>query len=285
MAIVYYEGQLLPEEKVRIPISDRGFQFGDGAYATIQVNEGIALFLEEQFSQLKSHCASMNLLLPSLKREVVQDLIEANGAHEGIWKLRIYATGGDREENYLPDRSGRVIMTLKPFQVGALKPLKLGLFSVPYASCHARFKSLAHLNRYYVMHEAHLLGLDDSVTTTEGGILLEAAFGNLFWVKEKELYICDPSLPLYFGMTLRLLIKMAQEIGFSIHPVCWKLQEIPENYSAFRTSSMHGISPIEKIETKKFMLNSLAESLLLGHYQMQIQEEKKRAAALSAALI
>lgn len=260
MAIVYLQGAFLPEQEAKIPISDRGFQFGDGAYATVQVKQGAPLFLQTHLEQLTSQCVSFNLQFDPIDLSLVDELIRLNGAYEGIFRLKIYVTGGDAPQMHLPKRQGRVLMTLKRFIPKAIYPLTMGLFSSPYTLCHASFKSLAHLNRYYVMHEAHTQGLDDCVTATEKGVLLEAAFGNLFWVEQNTVYTPDPSLPLYFGVTIRNCLHIAKELGYRIEYVQQTVEQLPVSAVCFRTSSMQGVWPVARIGSKKFVLNKAIQS-------------------------
>ena len=189
---------MFEEREAKIPISDRGFQFGDGAFSTIQVREGVPLFLGSHLEQLKKQCHSFNLKMPEVSREIVEELISVNHAEHGIWRLKILVTGGDSPAVGLPAREGRVAAFVHPFVPDPFKALKMGIFSIPYYSCHASFKSLAHLNRFYVMEEAQRRGVDDWVTVTEEGYMLEAAFGNLFWVREKTLMTPDSCVATLF---------------------------------------------------------------------------------------
>lgn len=100
MGIVYYNGEMVPEEEVKIPLFDRGFLYGDGAFAVIQINEGVPLFLKEHVKQLQKHCMSFNLVMPPLESETIQQLITHNLATQGIWRLKIVVTGGE---------SGRIV--------------------------------------------------------------------------------------------------------------------------------------------------------------------------------
>ncbi len=276
MSIVYFENQFLPQEEARIPITDRGFQFGDGAYATIQVKDGELLFLEAHLEQLTRQCLQFNLTCPPLSATIIEELIHQNKAYEGIWRLRIFVTGGDSSEMRLPTRTGRLLMMLHPFTLKPFAPLKMELFPIPFSCCHASFKSLAHLNRYYVMEEAYKRGVDDCITQTETGILLEAAFGNLFWVKDKTFMTPDPSLPLYFGVTITTIVKLAQELGFEIAYVKFKHKELPQDAAYFRTNTMHGVRPIVQIGTTPFKRNQTLETLFINGYE-------KRSVAAGAA--
>lgn len=278
MTIIYFEGRFAKEEEAKIPVSDRGFQFGDGAFAVIQVREGVALFLQTHLERLQKQCASLNIRMPTLDLAIIDELIARNQAIHGIWRLKVLITGRDGEEQHLPVREGRVVIFVKPFQPQVFKALKMGVFSIPYYSCHAHFKSMAHLNRFYVMQEALRQELDDCVTTTEKGYILEAAFGNLFWVKEKCVMTPDPQLPLYFGVTINNILKIAKEAGFEVKYLQAKLSELPKEATAFRTNTMQGVRPIAQIGDALFMRNSAIETLFINGYEQLIAQEKCQAA-------
>lgn len=164
-------------------------------------------------------------------------------------------------------------MVCKPFEPSAFKPLKVGLFSSPYHCCHASFKSLSHLNRYYVMEDAHHRNLDDCVTLTESGFLLEAAFGNLFWVVENAFFTPEPSLPLYFGVTIQKAVEIAENLGFEIHKVRIAPCALPEGAALFRTNTMQGLRPIIELGGRSFARHPILEPLFLNSYQELIQKE------------
>ncbi len=242
----------MPDEEARIPISDRGLLFGDGAYATIQVREGTPLFVETHLERLQEQCHSLNLLMPPLTQATIFELIRLNQAQSGIWRLKVIVTGGDETALYLPEREGRLLMILKPSEAPSNEPLKIGIFPHPFHLCHASFKSLAHLNRLYIMEEARKQGVDDCLTLTENEIVLELAFGNLCWVIEKTFYTPSRNLPLYFGVTLTKIIERVKSQGYRIEEVEVGVEELPQGAAYFRTNSMGGIRPIAQIGLNSF---------------------------------
>lgn len=267
MTIIYCEGKFLGEGEPCIPITDRGFLFGDGAYATIQVREGIPLFLHHHLTKLRAQTASFGLTMPPIPLSFLSELIARNGATTGIWKLRIFVTGGDSPLNRLPQRQGRLLMTLHPFEPLPFAPLRMILFPYPFSVCHASFKSLAHLNRYYVMEEAHQKGCDDAVTLSDKGYLLEASFGNLFWVEEKKLYTPKRTLPLHFGVTITSVMEIAEELGLATQEVALCYEDLSETAHYFRCNSMGGIRPITALESKRFSRDLAFEERLLHTYE------------------
>lgn len=278
MGYIYLDGEFLPKEEAKIPVMDRGFLFGDGVYTTIQVKEGMPLFLEIHLERLKENCRHLNILPPLVKSEWVQALIEKNQAFHGVWRLKILITGGMDPQMRLPERPyGHLIFTLEPFSIPPIIPLRLTLFPYPAASCHASFKSLAHLNRYYVMEYAKAHGYDDAVTTTESGVILEASFGNLLWINPDSKQAWTPSreLPLHWGVTLSVLKGILVGQGYHVQEVKWHLNTLESSLCVFRVNTMSGIRLVESLDKKKFTLNTKLHTWL--------KESFEEAALMSAA--
>lgn len=267
MTIVYFEGAYLPEEEAKIPVSDRGLLMGDGVYITVQVKDGVPLFLKRHLLKLDEQAKKLHLDYPLLDEKIIFKLIEENRAFEGTWRLKVYYTGGDDLSMRLPlGRRGRVLMILKPYTVPPYAPLQVGIFPQPVVALQGTFKSLSHLGRYMVMEHALRIGMDDCLTTTEKGTLLEASFGNIFWIVDKEFYTPHPILPLHFGVTISIVSEMAKDLGFSPHFVRGPFSSIPDKALLFRTNAMGGIRPISLAEGRSFSRNLEIEEQLLNTF-------------------
>lgn len=284
MGIVYLDGEFVLEHEAKISVMDRGFLCGDGAYTTIQVREGQPLFLKAHLRRLQENCAHLKIAPPFIEEGAIEELIEKNRAQEGIWRLKILITGGEDPEMRLPERSfGHLVMALKPFVPLPMKPLRFTCFPIPFGLCHASFKSLAHLNRYYVMEYAHASQYDDAVTATESGILLEASFGNLLWVDEKTKTAWTPSstLPLHVGVTVSVLKEILRKDGYHIDEVKWTLKDVPEGIALFRVNTMSLIRPVACIDHRDFPLHPSLQAFLMEQYEERAGIKK---AALAAPL-
>lgn len=64
MNLVYLNDSYLTLEKARLPITDRGFTYGDGVFTTLKVSEGKPLFLEKHLTRLARDAAAVRLTVP-----------------------------------------------------------------------------------------------------------------------------------------------------------------------------------------------------------------------------
>lgn len=257
---IYLDGRFVDEAEACIPVSDRGFLFGDGIYVTLLVKEGEPRFLKEQLERLAWGCRHFGIIVPVISLSTIYELLERNEIDEGAYKVQIIVTGGSDPRRSLPVRSGHLLMTLKRAPPHPEHPLRCTLYPDFLATAHSKFKTLAHLNRYFVIDYALQGGFDDAITIGLKGELLESSFGNLFWVVGRELYTPDPTLPLHWGVTISEVQRLASELGFVLHRVKMTLAELPEEASLFRASSLAGIVALQSIDGRDFAVDTaLAE--------------------------
>ena len=242
-------------EKSSVSATSRALLYGDGLFTTVHVHEGEPLYLEDNLAQLKWQCRELKLSMPIIERSTIYELIERAHLEQSGW-MRIIIAAGDYPSRALPQRPSELIITLDPFVLPQINPLKLANFSIPLSIPHAHLKTLANFNRYFIVEEAQKRGFDDGISYTPEGYLLEASFGNLFWIVNETLYTPSKTLPLYFGVTLQNVIKR------------WKGQvcevvtkRIEPGASVFRCSSMMGVVPIVAIEDQTFDLLDSALTL------------------------
>lgn len=234
--IVFIDGKFVEEEKASVPISDRGFLFGDGVFTTIKIKEGSPEFFDEHLKQFLGQCEALKIHPPSIERADVEILIQKNKANKGVWRLKIIVTGGSSNSRGLERRSGRLIILLEPYQE-TTHVLKLSVFSGTIITPHSQLKTLSYLSRLYVAEEAKAKGVDDCIVTTQEGYLLETSMTNIFWVYQDELFTPAPTLPLLFGITLQHVIKQYPKVNF----VKAALKEIPADAKFFCSSTLQGV--------------------------------------------
>lgn len=93
---VYFNGELLPKEDVRISPDDRGFLFADGAYEVIRSYDGKLFRLAAHLLRLENSLRGLEITVPDTKelQSATVQLIERNGLSRGDAALYIQVTRG-----------------------------------------------------------------------------------------------------------------------------------------------------------------------------------------------
>ncbi len=223
--MIYLDGRFMREEEATIPISDRGFLFGDGLFTTLKVEGGRALWFADHLRKLHEQAERFHILLPSLHESTLDELIERNGMMEG--KVKIIVTGGDSKELGLPKRKGRLLMIPGPLPQYP-KILTLRVYSAPLFPG----KMLSYLPRLFLAEQAK--PCDDCLLLNSRGEILETAFGNLFWIIDGEIFTPNPTcLPIYFGVAME---RMAAEKR--VHFVSATLEDLPPSAELYRVNAL-----------------------------------------------
>jgi 4-amino-4-deoxychorismate lyase len=249
MSIVFWNDHFCSEFDVKIPLQDRGFLFGDGLFTTLRIENGSIEALERHLHRLEKQCHSIGIVPLIIKKAWLDELIIRNHALQGVWRLKIILTAGNNENLSLQSqRSGQLIIILKPYT--GSHPASLRFYPDPICSIITKIKSLAYLDRLQIKNYALNNGFDDCIVKNEKGYILETAFTNIFWKLNSQIFIPDPSLAYYFGVSIERVIEAAKINQINV--VFIKATEIPASAQVYLCNSMIGICPITLIETTSF---------------------------------
>lgn len=276
-SVIYLNGDFLDEERAFIPITDRGFLFGDGAFTTLRIEKGLTQCFQPHLERLESYCHSLGIAFPKISREILQELIVHNQASEGIWRLKIIITGGSQSALSLTPRAhGQLLMTLKPYQLEEKQEYRLTLYPHPICRPSASLKSLAYLDRLWVAHYASQKNVDDALVTDSNGFVLETAFSNIFWRMGNQLITPDFRLPLLPGIALKMVRLAAErELEIPMYNVYLPLEAIPSEAQIYLCNSLKGIVPVVAIDGKTFSRDLSWEARLINAYHSQVEAHSK----------
>jgi len=242
MGISFCNGQFIDENEPCIPLTDRGFLFGDAIFTSIKVVNGIPQLVEAHFTRLKTQCEALRIVPPELTLTDIDHLILKNMATQGVWRLKMIITGGNEPSLNLQKRKfGKFLMTMSEVHQNIPDNFRLTVFPMPICKPTARLKSLSYLDRLFVMDYAISHGFDDAIVLSVEGFLLETAFSNIFWINGPDVYIPDPNLDLMMGVTLTDHIEVLKNSGHTIHYVKQRLEDIAPSSQIFICNSIKEI--------------------------------------------
>lgn len=190
---VFLNDTFCQEKDAFIPVTDRGFLFGDGLFTTIRVQNGICEFYESHLYRLQQQAEVLHFNWESLNFKWIAELIARNQAQTGMWRLKIIVTVAEQEGQR---KTGNVFATMEAAQDLAFNPCTLCVFPHAIEGPLASIKSLSYLDHLYVRDYAQRKGYSDAITTTAQGFLLETGCANLFLVPSRQVLDTGYSLTL-----------------------------------------------------------------------------------------
>ncbi len=266
------------ERRHCIEVSDRGFQYGDGLFETIEVLGGKPLFFTQHLKRLQKGCERLLIPPPDLAllaAEAAQLCAEADRA-----VLKIIITRGSGGRGYrqpdpvVPTR----LLSLHPFPV---YPDYLQADGIVARFCRQRLATnpalagIKHMNRLEQVlaraewrdddvYEGLMLDYNDHV--------VEGTMTNLFFVKNEVLHTPDLSNCGIAGIVREIVIDLANRNNIVVLEQQFEKQCVLEADEVFVTNSVIGIWPIKRIDRQCFNLGRITRLIQQWYAQARKAE-------------
>ncbi|MGV3539774.1 MAG: aminotransferase class IV [Rufibacter sp.] len=267
-----YNGQLLSEDELCLPLNNRAFQYGDGFFETIMVVKGSIRFWQAHWERMQEAAHVLQIALPAefsaenLGQQILS-LVKQNHSEElSRVKLKIWRAG---EGLYTPQTdTANWLLTTQPTQPSVVLPLRVGIcqtvrtFPSPFSS----FKGINAPIYILASKEKVAEGYDDLILLDSNGYLAELSSSNLFWVKGKTIFTPALKTGCLHGVLRRTLLAWAVKNN-------WQVQEGMFPVETLRTAELvfggnvTGLRPVASIGNRALQqseatLNLLREGIL-----------------------
>lgn len=254
--IVYLDGVYLPVEEARVPIFDRGLNFGDGIYE-------VTAFINRRMVDFEPHLARLRTSLDEIGIEVgLSDadwidvhrrLIAANAHENGT--VYIQVTRGAMERDFVPhDRLHPTIFGfVQPKPLATDARLKKGVSAVLVEDLRWKrrdIKSTSLLAQVLAKSRAHALGAAEAILYQDG-MVTEGSSTSVFGVDSSGILWTHPlGTTILPGITRRRVIALAEARGFVIREEAISTSALFEMEEIFLTGATHFVVPVVEIERK-----------------------------------
>lgn len=255
------------ENKHNIDCSDRGFQYGDGLFETIEICNGTPVFFDHHIQRLIKGCQRLLIPIPDaeLLQKEVFDL--AKSSEKAVLKIIITRGSGGRgyrqPETIQPTR----LLSLHPFPEYPESFVKQG---VNVKLCDTRLginptlAGIKHMNRLeQVMARAEwndsqiqeglMLDINDNV--------IEGTMSNVFFVKNACLYTPKIEQCGVEGIIRNIILGLAKQKQISLIEKNITKEDIFSADEIFVSNSIIGIWPIKQIEDQQFEIGILTRKI------------------------
>lgn len=217
--IVYFNGQFMPKDEVRISPDDRGFLFADGVYEAIVSYSGRPFRIDEHLRRLERSLRELRMEGFDARdlKDVVERLIQANDLGAGEALTYIEVTRGAAPRGHVfpePGISPTVYASATPFAApreNCARGVKAILVpDVRWARCDV--KSIALLPNVLASQRAKEQGAEEALFVRDGAIT-EGTHTNFCAVFDGRLLTYPKSNHILPGVTREVVLELCGELG------------------------------------------------------------------------
>lgn len=256
------DGKIVPEDKPHLALLDSAYLYGIGAFETLRVVAGRALFVEGHLQRLSHTLRFLHLplvLKPQTLRKGAEKLLKANGLKDAY--LRLMVSG---EEQHLGTGGGTQAMSplhwsllVRPFfgypshlyQQGARLVLIRSVRNDPQPMAQAKVTN--YLTKMIARRECAKRKADEGILLNAEGKLVECTSSNLFVVKNGRLITPPLTDGLMPGVTRKVLFQLCRKLKIPFAQKSLWPTDLKKADEVFITSTLKDILPIRSLEGKR----------------------------------
>jgi branched-chain amino acid aminotransferase len=268
---VFINHRYVSAEKAVIPVSDRGFRFGDGVFETIRVHQGRMYQWSLHLNRLEGGMQALKMPAPDGEtlHQAACELLIKNEIESGFVRLAISRGSGSR--GYLPTVETSPTIVIETIDGYREMPDSISLWLSSYAkvSRHAlpvKYKLAQGLNATLAQLEAQEKGAREALLLNDQGYVSEAGAANIFWVKDQQVYTPALSCDCVDGTIRQAVIRLAPTKVQQVEAALLRLLDADE---VFITNTGGLIMPVTSLHpNEKFWpvgaITQQLQSVLLG---------------------
>lgn len=267
-------------ESEHISLNDRGLQYGDGLFETIEVDAGHPIFIKQHLQRLYAGCIRLNIPAPDLITLTNEVCRVCNTAQQAVLKITITRGQGGRgyrqPETVTPTR----IVALYPFPEYPTTYAKEGItarFCSTQLGLNPVLAGLKHLNRLeQIMARAEWNepSIQEGIMLDLNGHVIEGVMTNLFYIKAGKLYTAALHLSGVAGVIRAIVMQLAADNNITLVEHEFGKKELLAADEAFVCNSIIGIWPIKQLAPVNFAIGAITKQL--QHWLAQQREEDKK---------
>lgn len=266
-------------ETDRIAVNDRGFQYGDGLFETIQILAEQPVFLSQHLQRLMDGCTKLGIPAPDpkqLKNEIIRVCQSQSACVLKIIVSRGVGGRGYRQpENVVPTR----VISLHPYPQYPQSYYETGIntrFCTTLLGLNPVLAGLKHLNRLeQIIARAEWddhSGIQEGIMSDINNHVIEGTMTNLFYVKNDIVYTAALTGAGVKGIIRSILIKLLLENNRPIVEHHFDKETLLNADEVFVCNSIIGIWPVKKIDSIYFRVGKTTRQL--QNWLTQLKEKE-----------
>jgi len=245
-------------ENSHINVTDRGLQYGDGLFETIEVIEGAPVFFQVHLQRLAEGCSRLKIPFPDINLLIHEvELVCRNAPHAVVKIILTRGPGGRGYSQPVSIQPTRII-SLYPFPDYPANFAQDGvaaIFCVTRLGINPALAGIKHLNRLeQVMARSEWSGpkFQEGIMLDVNGNVVEGTMTNLFYIKDSLVHTAPIISSGVAGVMRGIVLKSLSDLGLPLIEREYGKEELLCADECFFCNSVIGIWPILRIEDVTF---------------------------------
>ena len=259
-----------------VPISDRGFRYGQHLFESIAFCKGRALFADEHLQRLDAASRRVGIPASGPLLSALRRFLFSISLPDGM--LRIYLTAGVGAPAS-PVKCPSCFLSWEdckfPTSESISQGMVLKLHPKPFLGEGWGEKSGNYLPHLAVLESARSAGADEAIVTNVKGRVLSCAMGNLLvWMPSSRRagsVLCTPAPEREpgFGPRAGVVLGWVRTQGV-VNDRILRVPDLLRASAMAVTNSRLGVMPVSELDGKKFPKPSLALELAQAYLQQHV---------------
>lgn len=251
--VAYLNGEILPIEQARVPVEDRGYQFGDAVYEYLAAYDGHIFALEAHLDRLQNSLSALDF--PSISRNRIREAILSTHQRSAIKQAGIYLqiSRGVAPRNHIWPKTiaPQFVITIR--QRPRIDPQwrEQGISAITvkdfrWGRCD--IKTVQLLANTLARQQASQVQAHDAIFISAIDVVREATSSNVFIVTGGSL-ITHPLTPnILPGITRAELIKLSKVHDIPTFEDFFSRSDLLEADEVFLSGTVTEVLPVTQID-------------------------------------
>ena len=258
-AKVFIDDAICDPEAAMVPVTDRGFLYGDSVYEVMRTAGGKPVDLDPHLDRLEHSAEALALRLPERAHivDAIEQTLVAAGNPESYVRLIVTRGSGKIGLDIALADKPRLVIMVRPLERPPATAYRNGIhLRMVHLDPAARravvpgIKTGNYLTNIMAMHEARSAGADDALIVDVDGRVSEGSSFNVFVVRGERVITPARHVGLLAGITRERVIELARGSGISVIEGVLIPEDVQEADEVFITSTIRGVLPVATVEGK-----------------------------------
>ncbi len=253
--VIFLNDVWVEESEALVPVSDRGFLFGDGIFESLRAYSGKVFSADRHLERFFKSAKKLKIKIPKTQSElacIVRESLEKNNLKDAYIRITLSRGLNTRGIDLDTGMLGTLVVRAVSFSEESLDSFMDVCFvntrRMPAEVLDPSIKSANFLNNIIAKDEAKEKSCSEGIMLSMSGHVAEGCISNVFWVKDNSLFTPDLSVGILPGITREIILEIAGKEGIDVSLGHFTAAELLSADEVFLTNSLMEVMPARCIE-------------------------------------